>query len=230
MFAEKLAPLAGRTDLVVLPEMFTTGFTMNAAALAEPMDGPTVDWMRRQAAGLGAAITGSFICAENGRFHNRLVWMYPDGRAETYDKKNLFGLGGEDRHYTPGQRDLRLEWQGWTVCPRICYDLRFPEWSRNYLPEPYDLLIYVAAWPARRGAHWRALLPARAIENQAYVAGVSVVGSDGAGLDYDGDSSVIDYYGHILCRISGQEGVFTAQLDRGALLAYREQLPFLTIP
>ena len=153
MFAAKLAPLAGATDLVVLPEMFTTGFSMNAAKLAEDMQGPTLRWMREQAAGLGAALCGSFICSDAGKYYNRLVWMYPDGRMATYDKRHLFGLAGEHETYTAGAERLRVEWLGWRICPLICYDLRFPVWSRNRAEQPYDLLVYIANWPSRRAHH-----------------------------------------------------------------------------
>jgi omega-amidase len=229
MFSEKLAPLAGLTDLVVLPEMFSTGFSMRSADLAETMDGPTVAWMAATARQLDAAVTGSLICRDDGRYYNRLVWMFPDGKVETYDKHNLFGLAGEDRHFSPGEGRLVVEWRGWRICPRICYDLRFPEWGRNHLPEPYDLLLYVANWPSRRSSHWRSLLQARAIENQAYTLGVNIVGADGAGLEYSGDSSLIDFYGNVLFHLSGQEGIFTAAIDREAQEHYRAQLPFLTI-
>lgn len=225
--AAKLASLTGQTDIVVLPEMFTTGFSMRSETLAESMDGAAVAWLRAQAAALGAAVTGSFICREDGRYYNRLVWAFPDGQIRTYDKKHLFGLAGEDKHYAPGAERLVLEWQGWRICPLICYDLRFPEWSRNYLPDPYDLLIYVANWPSRRAHHWRALLAARAIENQAYVAAVNIVGADGAGLEYSGDSTLLDFGGQELCRLSQQEGMFTGTLNLEALRAYRQQLPFL---
>ena len=247
MFAQKLAALRGTTDLVVLPEMFSTGFSMNAAALAEPMYGPTGRWMRAQANDLNAVVTGSFICKEDGRHFNRLVWAYPDGRLETYDKKHLFGLSGEHEHYTPGRQRLVVEWLGWRICPLICYDLRFPVWSRNSSPTPdpspkgrgdethlqgsggglFDLLIYVANWPNRRAHHWRSLLTARAIENQCFVTGVNIVGKDGNGLEYAGDSAVIDFAGHPICQISGQEGVFTANLSLPDLKTYRQQLPFL---
>ena len=235
MFAEKLAALRGSTDVVVLPEMFSTGFSMNTAALAEPLYGPTGRWMRALANDLNAVVTGSFICAEDGRFFNRLVWAYPDGRLETYDKKHLFGLSGEHEHYTSGQQRLVVEWQGWRICPLICYDLRFPVWSRNSpIPDPtangrgtFDLLLYVANWPSRRAHHWRSLLTARAIENQCFVAGVNIVGKDGNGLEYAGDSTIIDFAGHPICQISGQEGMFTANLSLPDLRAYRQQLPFL---
>jgi len=259
MFAQKLAALRGHTDLVVLPEMFSTGFSMNAAALAEPMDGPTVRWMRAQANALNAVVTGSFICSEGGRYFNRLIWAFPDGRLATYDKRHLFALSGEHEHYTSGQQRTMVEWQGWCICPLICYDLRFPVWSRNTappsppgggetrLPSPFgrgaggeasspppgelggafDLLIYVANWPSRRAHHWRSLLMARAIENQCFVAAVNIFGKDGNGLDYSGDSAVIDFAGHPICQISGQEGIFTANLSLPDLQTYRQQLPFL---
>lgn len=227
MFAQKLAPLRGATDLIILPEMFSTSFSMNADVLAEPMDGPTVRWIRALANDLSAVVTGSFICSEDGRHFNRLVWAFPDGRLETYDKKHLFGLSGEHEHYTLGQQRLVVEWQGWRICPLICYDLRFPVWSRNAPSETFDLLIYVANWPSRRAHHWRSLLTARAIENQCFVAGVNIVGKDGNGLEYSGDSTVIDFAGHPICQISGQEGLFTANLSLPDLRAYRQQLPFL---
>jgi len=227
MFADKLAALRGLTDVIVLPEMFNTGFSMNAAALAEPMDGPSMQWLRVTASDLNAAITGSFICVEEGQYFNRLVWMFPDGRFDVYDKKHLFGFSGEDEHFSPGQKRLMIEWRGVRICPLICYDLRFPVWSRNTPSDPFDLLIYVANWPLRRSHHWRALLLARAIENQAFVAGVNIVGKDGNGLEYTGDSAIIDFAGQTLCQISGQEGVFTAELSLPELQSYRQQLPFL---
>jgi predicted amidohydrolase len=234
MFSQKLAPLRGHTDIIVLPEMFTTGFSMNAAALAEPMEGPTVQWLANTAKTLGAAIVGSFICAENSRFYNRLVFMRPDGNFDFYDKKHLFTLAGEQEYFSPGKKRLLLEWQGWRICPLICYDLRFPVWSRNTpgslasgLQPLYDLLIYVANWPARRAQHWRGLLHARAIENQAFVAGVNIFGSDGNGLEYTGDSAIIDFSGQPLAQISGGEGLFTAELSLEDLGRYRQQLPFL---
>ena len=227
MLSEKLGPLSGLTDLVILPEMFTTGFSMQAAALAETMDGPTIHWLREQAHALNAAVTGSFICAESGQYYNRLIWMCPDGQYKKYDKKHLFALAGEDQHYTSGEDQLIAEWKGWRVRPLICYDLRFPVWSRNTAMEGYDLLIYVANWPNRRAHHWQTLLTARAIENQCYTVGVNIFGQDGKELEYNGDSCITDYAGHTITRISGQEGVFTAVLSLPALRAYREQLPFL---
>ncbi len=235
MLGQTLAPLQDQTDLVVLPEMCTTGFTMNAAALAEPMDGPTVDWLHTTAHTLNAAVTGSFICAEEGQYYNRLIWMYPDGRYECYDKRHLFGLAGENGPYTAGKKRLVVEWLGWYICPLICYDLRFPVWSRNQLPgihpekkAAYDLLIFVANWPERRSHHWRSLLTARAIENQCFTIGVNVVGKDGSGYEYVGDSALIDFAGQPIVQISRQAGVFSAKLSMEDLSNYRLQLPFLT--
>lgn len=223
-----LAPLTGQTDLVVLPEMFTTGFSMNAPALAEPMDGLTVRWLQQQAAQLNAAVVGSFICREKERFYNRLIAALPDGVLHGYDKRHLFGLGREDQTYTAGKQRLIFEWKGWRICPLICYDLRFPVWSRQPSDAPpYDLLLYVANWPARRAQHWRALLPARAVENQCYAAAVNIVGTDGNGLEYQGDSGVWDFGGQAFCLLTYQKGVFTVELCREALRQYRQQLPFL---
>ena len=234
MLSQTLATLRGQTDLVVLPEMWTTGFTMNAAALAEPMDGPTVAWMRATARDLSAAVTGSFICLEEGHYFNRLLWMYPDGRCEVYDKRHLFGLAGENLSYTAGKKRLVVEWLGWRICPLICYDLRFPAWSRNQAPDAnpekkpaYDLLIFVANWPERRRQHWQSLLIARAIENQAFTIGLNVIGQDGNGYEYAGDSALIDFAGQSIVQISRQAGVFTAKLSMEDLSNYRQQLPFL---
>lgn len=227
-FDQKLAPLVGQTDLVVLPEMFSTGFSMKTGPLAEDMGGPTVAWLAEKAAQLGAVVTGSFICHENGLHHNRLVWMRPDGTFDTYDKRHLFSLAEEEKHFAPGRKRLIVSWKGFAVCPMICYDLRFPVWSRNRRGEAgYDLLIYMANWPVRRSHHWRALLQARAIENQAYCVGLNIVGADGNGLEYVGDSAVIDCSGQHLCQLAAQEGVFTTEISLDALRNYRTQFPFL---
>lgn len=234
MFSEKLIALKGRTDLVVLPEMFSTGFSMNAATLAEPMDGPTVRWMKDMAGELGAAVIGSFICADSGRYYNRLVFMRPDGNYQIYDKRHLFSLAGEAEHFSPGRKRVTAEWMGWRICPLICYDLRFPAWSRNSpgsfaggLEPLYDLLIYVANWPARRAHHWSTLLTARAIENQAFVAGVNIAGTDGNGLEYSGDSALIDYSGQQIFGVLGREDIVTTELSLEEMQHYRRQLPFL---
>ncbi len=235
MFAEKLSGLQGKTDLVVLPEMFTTGFSMQAATLAEPMDGPTMQWMQEQANALGAAITGSFMCEEDGYFFNRLVFMRPNGQYDSYDKKHLFSLAQEPQHFTAGRKRITFEWMGWKICPLICYDLRFPAWSRNTagsfingLVSYYDLLIYVANWPERRAHHWRSLLTARAIENQTFVVGVNIAGTDGNGLIYTGDSALIDFSGQTLLQISeGREDLQTFDITLEEMHAYRQQFPFL---
>ncbi|MCC6460965.1 MAG: amidohydrolase [Saprospiraceae bacterium] len=228
LLAAMLQPLAGHTDLVLLPEMFTTGFSMNAATLAEPLDGPTRHWMQEQAHGLGAALAGSFICLDNGQFFNRLVFMRPDGQLEYYDKRHLFSLAHEHETFSPGQERQVFEWQGWRIWPLICYDLRFPVWSRQPPgAEPFDLLLYVANWPARRAHHWRSLLLARAIENQCFVAGSNIVGTDGNGLEYTGDSGIIDFSGQQICHISSRPGQYTAELSLADLKQYRQNLPFL---
>ncbi len=227
MFSQKLAPLSGTTDLIVLPEMFTTGFSTDAVMLAEPMDGPTMRWLKTTAEALGAAITGSFICVENGHYYNRLAFVFPNGQFEFYDKKHLFGLTGEDENFSTNNKKLVLEWQGFRIRPLICYDLRFPVWSRNEPEQPYDLLLYVANWPSRRAHHWRTLLAARAIENQSFVAGVNIFGTDGNGLEYTGDSALYDFSGQQIFQISGTEGMFSSSISLAALQQYRQQLPFL---
>ena len=205
--------------------MFSTGFSMAAERLAEDLDGPTMQWLSQQAVRSNAVITGSFIAREEDRFYNRLVWMQPDGSYQVYDKRHLFTLAGEEKTYTAGQKKQMIKYQGWKICPQICYDLRFPVWSRNV--EDYDLLFYVANFPARRSAAWKALLRARAIENQAYTIGVNMVGSDGNEIYYSGDSSVIDYDGTILYQIAHLEDTFTFTLDRQKLMDFRSKLQFL---
>ncbi len=221
----QLAQLSASTDLVVLPEMFTTGFTMNPASVAEQTNGLTLDWLRRQAAQLDAAITGSFVVEENGNFYNRLAWVFPDGKFKTYDKRHLFTLAGEDQFYTAGTERLIVEWKGWKICPLICYDLRFPVWSRNDVE--YDLLIYVANWPERRRHHWRSLLMGRAIENQVYTIGLNRVGVDGKDIRYTGDSCVIDYNGEIRASLAIDTSTVTIELDKASQAAFRERYAFL---
>lgn len=179
-----------QTDLIVLPEMFTTGFSMQPLKLKENMDGPAVQWMKQLASQKKAAVTGTLIIEEEGRYFNRCLWVFPEGRISYYDKRHLFSMAGEHQHYTPGQERLIVEYMGWRFCPLICYDLRFPVWSRNN--ENYDVLIYMTNWPAARHHVWKSLLIARAIENQAYCVGVNRVGSDATGKAYRGDSALID--------------------------------------
>ena len=230
MFAQKISTLRGLTDLVMLPEMFTTGFSMNATLLAEPVNGPTLAWMRELSNTLNAAITGSFICSAGEQYFNRLLFVRPDGSFDHYDKKHLFALTGEHHHYVAGKDRITVLWQGWRICPLICYDLRFPAWARNVTKAdaPYDLLLFVANWPARRAHHWRTLLAARAIENQSFVAGVNIAGTDGNGFEYTGDSAIIDYSGQALAQIpEGKADMITVELSLEDLQAYRQQLPFL---
>jgi predicted amidohydrolase len=215
--------LAGHTDLVILPEMFSTGFSMDASTLAEAMDGPTVDWMREEAAAMGCVVTGSLIVRADGRYYNRLVWARPDGSLAHYDKRHLFRMANEQQHYAAGTRRLNVEIKGWRVCPMICYDLRFPVWSRSR--GDYDLLLYVANWPARRAHAWSSLLRARAIENLSYVAGVNRIGRDGNGTSYAGDSVALDFLGQAISSEGGGDRVETAVLDMESLRAFRASFP-----
>ncbi|KAA9356281.1 amidohydrolase [Larkinella humicola] len=224
MLEEKIFALPEKTDLIVLPEMFTTGFSMNAKALAEPMNLTTFRWLKQMAAQTDAVVTGSYIVQEQGQFYNRLIWMEPDGSFDVYDKRHLFRMAGEEQTYAGGTKRLVKSWRGWNICPLICYDLRFPVWSRNAGLE-YDLLLYVANWPAARSTAWNALLQARAIENLAYVAGVNRVGEDGNGHAYAGDSSLIDPKGEVLFRQNQTEIVFQTTLSLDELSAYRERFP-----
>lgn len=222
--AEKIRPWAGKTDVVILPEMFTSGFTLKPDVVAEPLDGETLAWMREMAAETNAVLTGSMVCAEPDGFRNRLLWVFPDGHFAQYDKRHLFRMAAEDTVYQSGTSRLVVEYQGWRICPLVCYDLRFPVWSRN-TPMAYDLLIYVANWPKPRVTAWEKLLQARAIENLCYVAGVNRVGVDGNGLPYSGSSMVADFKGDVLW--FGGEAAVTGnvQLDAEALAMYRQKFP-----
>lgn len=226
-FENLLAPLAGQTDLVVLPEMFTTGFTMAAHEVAEPAEGPSVDWMRATAAKLNAVVTGSIVTRDSGKYFNRLIWMRPDGSHAAYDKRHLFRMAHEDQHYSAGGARLIVELKGWQVCPLVCYDLRFPVWSRNRIggDSGYDVLLYVANWPERRRHAWQTLLQARAIENQCYCIGVNRVGKDGNDIPYSGDSAAIDFLGQPLTAAPEDEFVVTVALDRAALDTHRAKFP-----
>jgi omega-amidase len=224
MFAEKLAATAPVTDLIVLPEMFTTGFTMEAHALAEQPEGETLQWMREQANTYDAVITGSIIVEENGQYFNRLLWVRPDGSYEYYNKKHLFRMAKEHHTYKAGDKKLRVELKGWQICPLVCYDLRFPVWSRN-TGNRYDLLLYVANWPKVRSLAWRTLLQARAIENIAYTIGVNRIGTDGNNYPYSGDSVIIHPKGHKLLETTEQEGIHTITLNKRDLIDFREIFP-----
>ncbi|MEE4360086.1 MAG: amidohydrolase [Pseudomonadales bacterium] len=222
-FAEHLAAIGSGRDLILLPEMFSTGFTMDAAGQAETMDGPTVAWMQAQAQALGAAIGGSLVIEDGGAHFNRFVLAHADGRIDHYDKRHLFRMAGEHEHYAPGRRRCIVELHGWRLCPQVCYDLRFPVFSRNR--GDYDLLLYVANWPAARAQQWRALLEARAIENQCWLAAVNIVGTDGNAVAYAGGSGVWDPLGRL--RAFGAESAQTLHLtlDGETLDACRRSFP-----
>lgn len=224
-FAQLLAPLTGRTDLVILPETFTTGFSMEVEALGEAAGGASVDWLRAQAAALDAAVTGSVITREGTRYYNRLLWAFPSGDVRHYDKRHLFRMGREHEHFTPGSAAWSLSWRGMRICPLVCYDLRFPVFSRRRAELDYDLLIYVANWPTARVDAWNLLLRARAIENQAFVVGVNRSGPDGNGVGYPGESAAIDYLGRTLAALGDAAGITTTVLDGAALAAFREKFP-----
>jgi len=228
LFTEKISANKDTTDIIVLPEMFTTGFTMNAVVLAEPMNGPAMQWMRTQAVEKNCVVTGSLIIRENGAFYNRLIWMKPDGTFYQYDKRHLFRLAHEEQTYTPGKNKLIIEYRGWRILPLICFDLRFPVWSRRTKEFDYDVLMYVANWPERRVFAWSQLLVARAIENQSYVVGLNRIGNDGHHIYHSGESAVINYKGENISGICAhEECIETDLLDKTALIDFRKQLPFI---
>lgn len=227
MLQEKIESVAAG-EVVVLPEMFSTGFSMNPEPLAETMDGDTVAWMKDMAIKKRMIITGSLIITENGHYYNRLIWMLPNGAYGYYDKRHLFSYAGEDKHYLPGNKRLIASVKGWKVNLQVCYDLRFPVWARQTtqdIPE-YDVLIYVANWPQRRNQAWKTLLQARAIENQSYVVGVNRVGNDGNNIYHSGDSMIIDPLGSILYHKEDSEDISTHILDKKTLHETRERFPF----
>ena len=224
MFEQKLAQIKRPVDLIVLPEMFTTGFTMNAAELAETMAGPTVQWLLARAREKNADIIGSAIIRENGKYFNRLLWARPNGACRYYDKRHLFRMAGEEKVYSAGTERLIVELQGWKICPFVCYDLRFPVWTRNSEQE-YDVAIFVANWPEKRAAHWRLLLQARAVENLAYVVGVNRTGMDGNGYMHSGDSMVLDPRGELLFQARYVELMQSVTLSHKVLAEYRQSFP-----
>ncbi|WP_166360092.1 amidohydrolase [Pseudomonas akapageensis] len=221
---EQLIEQASGADLIILPEMFTTGFSMESEHLAEPESGPTSKWLRAQAKKLDAVVTGSIIIqTADGSYRNRLLWAAPDGELLHYDKRHLFRMAGEHKHYTAGDQQVQFDLKGWRIRPLICYDLRFPVWSRD--AQDTDLLIYTANWPGARRLHWNRLLPARAIENLCYVAAVNRVGTDGKGFAYTGDSQVLDFQGESLLSVGEGDGVFQVCLSGAELAAYRTRFP-----
>lgn len=222
----RLSSIREKTDLIVLPEMFSTGFSMNPTSLAEEMDGKSMKWMLEHAKKFESVVTGSLIIKEDDKYYNRLIWMRPDGTYEYYNKRHLFSLGEENQHYTAGTKKLFVELNGWKICPVICYDLRFPVWLRNTNQE-YDMLLIVANWPEIRSLHWRSLIPARAIENQAFVVAVNRVGHDGREVYHSGDSMCIDPNGKVIYYKPNDEDLYTFSINKDDLTEARASFPFL---
>jgi predicted amidohydrolase len=229
-FERKIKDLKGTTQVVILPEMFSTGFSMKPEVLAEEMNGETVHWMKRVAAENRIILTGSVIIKDGDHYLNRLIWMQPNGQYGYYDKRHLFAFAGEDQHYSSGGQRFIASANGWRINLLVCYDLRFPVWARQQFGEDgsfeYDLLVYVANWPERRSHAWKTLLVARAIENQCYVIGVNRVGEDGNKIYHSGDSMVVDPLGEVLYHKADDEDIFTITLEKEHLDHIREKFPF----
>ncbi|AWA29343.1 amidohydrolase [Flavobacterium magnum] len=224
-FQQMIDSIIESVDLIVLPEMFTTGFSMAPEHAGETMEGETVRWMKALARSKNAAVTGSVIIVENAKFYNRLLFVHPSGEIHTYDKRHLFSLAGEDKVYTKGQQRLIIDYRGFRICPLVCYDLRFPVFSRN--TENFDVLLYVANWPKPRINAWDALLKARAIENMCYVIGVNRVGEDANNHNYIGHSQAFDFLGNPLCGVTEKETVLIAEMQKGPMLDVRAKMSFL---
>ena len=224
-FEDKINSIQEEIDLIVLPEMFSTGFTMHPENVAETMDGETISLLKSLAKAKNSTITGSLIIRENGKFYNRLVFVFSSGEILNYDKRHLFSLAGEEKVYTSGTEKLVVEYKGWKICPLVCYDLRFPVFSRNV--EDYDLLLYAANWPTQRIPAWDILLKARAVENICYTIGVNRIGEDGNSHPYSGHSQVVDFLGNYLLEPQTSEGIFIVELDKTQMLETRQKLGFL---
>ncbi len=224
-FESKILSINQKTDLIVLPEMFNTSFSLNTEKLAETMQGNTISWMKKMAMKMDAVLTGSVMIKDQNQYFNRLVWVRPNGTIEHYDKKHLFGMSEEAKVLSAGTEKALFELKGWKISPVICYDLRFPVWCRNV--EDYDVLLVVASWPEIRSSHWRALLLARAIENQAYVIGVNRVGEDGKNVYHSGDTMLIHPNGGILFQKMDEEDIYTVTINREEVVKTRRLLPFL---
>lgn len=221
----KIDALKGKQHIIVLPEMFSTGFSMAPQTLAEPMDGETVSWMKEMAAKNRCVITGSLIIEEDGNYYNRMIWALPNGEVAFYNKRHLFSYAGEDKHYTPGDKRMIAQVNGWKICLQVCYDLRFPVWARN--TDNYDILLYVANWPVQRNEIWETLLKARAIENMSFVIGVNRVGTDGNGHQYIGNSSIYSPIGELIQKETEIESIITHSFQHSILEEYRNKFPFL---
>lgn len=224
-FEEKINAITEKVDLIVLPEMFSTGFTMNPIEVAETMQGETVTLMQSLAKAKNSAIMGSLIITENNNFYNRLVFVFPSGELQFYDKRHLFSLAGEDKVYAAGNQKLIVDYLDFKICPLVCYDLRFPVFSRNI--EEYDVLIYVANWPKTRINAWDILLKARAVENMCYTIGVNIIGFDTNNFDYNGHSQAVDFLGNHILEAQENEGVFIVELDKEKMIETRKKLGFL---
>jgi len=225
-FDEQISKLPSTVDLVILPEMFTTGFSMNPISIAETMEGPSIKWMVTTAKTNRMALVGSVVIKENAQYFNRLFFIHPNGHIETYDKRHLFTLAKENDQYTSGEERLIVFYKGWRICPLICYDLRFPVWSRN--TNEYDLLVYVANWPSVRIDAWDTLLKARAIENMSYCIGVNRVGKDENGYEYNGHTAIYNFLGEKLSRtIEGKENILQCVVSKNELQKIRQKLNFL---
>ncbi|WP_113923105.1 amidohydrolase [Cognataquiflexum aquatile] len=228
MLEERLMNFASDVDLIILPEMFTTGFTMDAKEVAEPMNFTTTKWMKQMAAQTQALVTGSIVIEEKGNYYNRLLWVSPDGKVDFYDKRHLFRMAGEDANYDMGKERKVFKWKGWKIMPQICYDLRFPVWTRNRVEDDkleYDLLFYVASWPSPRISAWDILLKARAVENLSYSIGVNRIGQDGNGIPYSGHSAAYNFKGETLGFSDSKEEILFIDLDLNSLSEYREKFP-----
>ncbi len=224
----KLISNAPESDVMILPETFTTGFSMNVREKAEPGGEKTLLWMKEHAQASGSCICGSvMISTAEDVYQNRLYWVFPDGSYEFYDKRHLFTFADEDQYFKPGNRHLVVEYKGWKIQPLICYDLRFPVWARNNPQNPYDILVYVANWPSVRQTAWDKLLPARAIENACYSVGVNRVGDDPNGIIYNGNSTIYDFLGNPEENTVDQQGLKTFLLSKEKLLAFRKKFPVL---
>jgi predicted amidohydrolase len=226
---QKIESITEKTEVVILPEMFSTGFSMKPELFAEKMNGETIQWMKKISSERKIILAGSIIIEENGNYFNRLIWMLPNGKYGFYDKRHLFAYGDEDAHYSAGNKKLIASAKGWKINLQVCYDLRFPVWTRQPSGKneaKYDLLINVANWPEKRSAAWKILLQARAIENQCYVVGVNRVGEDGHKIYYSGDSSIIDPLGEIIYQKNKEEDIFTYTLQKEKVEEVRKYFPF----
>ena len=226
MLEKKIAAVEAATQIVILPEMFTTGFSMQPKLFAETMEGPTIEWMIEQASLHKIILTGSIIIEEDNKFYNRLLWVLPTGQVAYYNKRHLFAYAGEDKEYTAGNKRLIAQVNGWKICLQVCYDLRFPVWARKQTADEYDLLIYIANWPERRNHAWKTLLCARAIENQTYVVGVNRVGKDGHQINHSGDSMIVDPMGQVLYYKADDEDIVYMELEKSVVIEAREKFPF----